>query len=223
MSVSASPAPPGRSGPIERIPLHERVRQFVLEGLVAGQWEPGDRIVERRIALDLGISQAPVREAMRELETMELVVSAPNKGVRVRELTLDQLRDVYLVRASLERRAVMLAAPRMAGNVAALERLLLAMRQAAIEGDTDAQARHGVAFHRTIVHSCGNPVLIRHWDWLGVEAWTRLSLRWLRTELHDNAEDHEELVDGLRRGDTHLGRLMELHVMDYANESRSAE
>ncbi|MEU9318210.1 GntR family transcriptional regulator [Streptomyces sp. NPDC048295] len=198
------------------------MRTFVLEGLVAGRWEPGDRIVERRIAIELGISQAPVREALRELETMELVTSTPNKGVRVRELTLDQLRDVYLVRASLERRAVMLAAPRLAGNVAALERHLLAMRRAAVEGDIDGQALHGVAFHRTIVHACGNPVLIRHWDWLGVEAWTRLSLRWLRTELHSNAEDHEEITEGLLRGDPHLGRLMELHVMDYAHESRTA-
>ncbi|MEL5958165.1 GntR family transcriptional regulator [Streptomyces sp. CLV115] len=195
------------------------MRTFVLEGLVAGRWEPGDRIVERRIAIELGISQAPVREALRELETMELVTSTPNKGVRVRELTLDQLRDVYLVRASLERRAVTLAAPRLAGNAAALDQHLLAMRRAAVEGDVDGQALHGVAFHRAIVHACGNPVLIRHWDWLGVEAWTRLSLRWLRTELHDNVEDHEEIAEGLLRGDPHLGRLMELHVMDYAHES----
>ncbi|MGD6741597.1 GntR family transcriptional regulator [Streptomyces sp. BH106] len=221
MPVPQPAVPQGRGGPLERVPLHERVRRFVLEGLVAGRWEPGDRIVERRVALELGVSQAPVREALRELETMELVTSVPNKGVRVRELTLDQLRDVYLVRASLERRAVMLAAPRMVGNVTVLERHLLAMRRAAVDGDTDEQALHGVAFHRAIVYACGNPVLIRHWDWLGVEAWTRLSLRWLRTELHDNAEDHEEIVAGLRRGDTHLGRLMELHIMDYANESRS--
>ncbi|MFG2920735.1 GntR family transcriptional regulator [Streptomyces sp. NPDC048305] len=221
MSVSLPTDPPGGTPALERVPLHEHVRHFILEGLVAGRWEPGDRIVERRIAQEMGVSQAPVREALRELETMELVTSAPNKGVRVRELTLDQLRDVYLVRASLERRAVMLAAPRLAGNVATLERHLEAMRSAAVEGDIDRQALHGVAFHRAIVHACGNPVLIRHWDWLGVEAWTRLSLRWLRTELHDNAEDHEELVEGLHRGDPHLGRLMELHVMDYSNASRT--
>ncbi|MCX4851310.1 GntR family transcriptional regulator [Streptomyces sp. NBC_00893] len=198
------------------------MRAFILEGLVAGRWEPGDRIVERRIALELSVSQAPVREALRELETMELVTSTPNKGVRVRELTLDQLRDVYFVRAPLERRAVMLAAPRLAGNVSTLERHLLAMHQAAVEGNIDGQALHGVAFHRAIVHACGNPVLIRHWNWLGVEAWTRLSLRWLRTEPHGNAEDHEEIVEGLRRGGPHLGRLMELHIMDYAHESRNA-
>ncbi|MGW2343192.1 GntR family transcriptional regulator [Streptomyces sp. NPDC001661] len=211
---------PPPTAPLARVPLHEQVRRFVLEGLVAGQWEPGDRIIERRIALELGVSQAPVREALRELETMGLVASAPNKGVRVQELTVDQLHDVYQVRASLERRAVTLAAPRMAGDVAVLEGHVLAMRRAAAEGRADEQALHGVAFHRAIVHACGNPVLIRHWDWLGVEAWTRLSLGLLRTELHDNAEDHEELVEGLRRGDPHLGRLMELHVMDYAGHTQ---
>ncbi|WP_306319817.1 MULTISPECIES: GntR family transcriptional regulator [unclassified Streptomyces] len=216
--MPSSPTSAPSSGPLARVPLHEQVRRFVLEGLVAGRWGPGDRVVERRVAQELGVSQAPVREALRELETMGLVTYAPNKGVRVQELTLGQLRDVYLVRASLERRAVMLAAPRLAGNVTGLERHLRAMRHAATEGKTDEQALHGVAFHRAIVHACGNPVLIRHWDWLGVEAWTRLSLGWLRTDLHDNAEDHEELVEGLRRGDPHLGRLMERHVMDYARK-----
>ncbi|WP_328634525.1 GntR family transcriptional regulator [Streptomyces sp. NBC_00356] len=212
--MPASPTP----GPLARIPLYEQVRRFILEGLVEGHWEPDDRIVERRIALELGVSQAPVREALRELEAMELVTYAPNKGARVRELTVDHLRDVYQVRASLERRAITLAAPRMAGDVAELEGHLAAMRRAATEGKTHEQALHGVAFHRAIVHACGNPVLIRHWDLLGVEAWTRLSLGRLRTELHDNAEDHEEIVEGLRRGDPHLGRLMELHVMDYARK-----
>ncbi|MFF2951696.1 GntR family transcriptional regulator [Kitasatospora sp. NPDC057965] len=207
--------------PLERPALHEHVRAFILEGLVAGRWEPGDRIVERRIAVELGTSQAPVREALRDLEAMELLTSTPNKGARVQELTVEQLRDVYVVRAALERRAVMLAAPRLAGNTAALEGHLLAMRRAAAEGDVDGQALHGVAFHRAIVHACGNPVLIRHWDGLGVEVWTRLSLRWLRTELHENAEDHEEIAEGLLRGDPHLGRLMERHVMDYARASKS--
>ncbi|MFI5660807.1 GntR family transcriptional regulator [Streptomyces sp. NPDC051684] len=211
---------PPSTAPLARVPLHEQVRRFVLEGLVAGRWEPGDRIVERRIALELDVSQAPVREALRELENMGLVTYALNRGARVCELTVDQLHDVYQVRASLERRAVALAAPRLAGDVTALEGHLLAMRRAAAEGSADEQALHGVAFHRAIVHACGNPVLIRHWDWLGVEAWTRLSLGLLRTELHDNAEDHEELVEGLRRGDPHLGRLMELHVMDYADHAR---
>ncbi|MFE3145997.1 FCD domain-containing protein [Streptomyces sp. NPDC059218] len=114
------------------------------------------------------------------------------------------------------------AAPRPAGNVSTIERHLLAMHQSAAEGNLDDQALHGVTFHRAIVHACGNRVLIRHWDWLGVEAWTRLSLRWLRTELHDNAKDHEEIAEGLRRGNPHPGRLMELHIMDYAHESRNA-
>nr|WP_164396207.1 GntR family transcriptional regulator [Streptomyces harenosi] len=201
---------------MDRAPLHAQVRRFLLDGLVAGRWAPGDRIVERRIALELGISQAPVREALRELETMELVGSAPNRGVRVRELSLDRLRDVYLVRAALERRAAELAAVRLAGEVGVLERHLAAMARDAEQADVDAQIVHAVAFHRAVVRASGNPVLIRHWEWLGVEAWTRLSLRWLRTELHENAEDHQAIVDGLRRRDPYIGRLMELHVMEYA-------
>ncbi|WP_240979747.1 GntR family transcriptional regulator [Streptomyces sp. HNM0574] len=204
---------------MERAPLPERVRGFLLEGLLTGRWGPGDRIVERRVATELGISQAPVREALRELQGMQLVEGAPNRGMRVRELSLSRLRDVYQVRAALERRAGELASRRLAGDVTALERELARMREAAREGDMERQLRSAVAFHRVIVHACGNEVLIRHWELLGVEVWTRLSLRWLRTGLHENAEDHEAVVEAVRRQDPYLGRLLELHVLEYASRS----
>ncbi|CAM3358246.1 MULTISPECIES: GntR family transcriptional regulator [Streptomyces] len=214
-----NPAPAGPPDPaprLSRAPLHQQIRQFILEGLVTGRWGPGDRITERGVAQELGVSQAPVREALRVLETMELVECAPNRGARVRELSLRQLRDVYQVRAALERRAAELAAERLAGDVSSLEEPVRAMARAAREGDVDGQIEHAVAFHRAIVHACGVPALIRHWEWLGVEAWTRLSLRRLRTGLHENAEDHEAITEAVRRRDPYLGRLMELHVTDYA-------
>ncbi|MGW5020057.1 MULTISPECIES: GntR family transcriptional regulator [Streptomyces] len=212
------PSPPtaGSAPRLSRVPLHTQVRRYVLEGLLAGQWGPGDRITERGIAQELGVSQAPVREALRELETMDLVECAPNKGARVRELSLEQLREVYIVRAALERRAAELAAVRLEGEVGALAEHAEAMEAAARAGETDGQIEHAVAFHRAIVHACGVPALIRHWEWLGVEAWTRLSIRRLRPGLHENAEDHRAVVEALRRQDPYVGRLMELHVLDYA-------
>ncbi|MFD0889004.1 GntR family transcriptional regulator, partial [Streptosporangium algeriense] len=50
-----------------RLPLRDQIRQAVLDGLISGRWGPGDRVVERRMAAELGVSQAPVREALREL------------------------------------------------------------------------------------------------------------------------------------------------------------
>ena len=101
--------------------LREQIREHILEGIVSGRWQPGERIVERRIAVELEVSQTPVREALRELESLQLIESAPNKGVRVRNLTADDLKESYPVRAGLEQVAAELAAVRLAQDTAALE------------------------------------------------------------------------------------------------------
>ena len=90
--------------------LREQIREHIVEGIVSGRWKPGERIVERRIATELEVSQTPVREALRELESLRLIESAPNKGVRVRNLTAADLEESYPVRAGLEQIAAELAA-----------------------------------------------------------------------------------------------------------------
>lgn len=49
--------------------LRDQIREHIVEGIVSGRWKPGERIVERRIATELEVSQTPVREALRELES----------------------------------------------------------------------------------------------------------------------------------------------------------
>ncbi|WP_327129495.1 GntR family transcriptional regulator [Streptomyces sp. NBC_01727] len=203
--------------PLVRQSLSEQCRIFLLDGLLSGRWQSGDRIVERQIARELGVSQAPVREALRDLQAMQLVEAVPNKGVTVRKLTLDQLSEVYEVRAALERLAADLAVVRMAGDVSRLKPHLGNLYEAASAGDAGSQAQSCVAFHREIVCASGNDMLLRHWEALAVELWTRLSLRWFRTGLLENAEDHEVILDALRRQDPCTGRLMQLHVLNCAN------
>jgi DNA-binding GntR family transcriptional regulator len=81
--------------------LPRQIREYIVEGIVNGRWKPGERIVERRIAAELNVSQTPIREALRELEVLRLIESAPNKGVRVRNLTAADLEEIYPVRAAL--------------------------------------------------------------------------------------------------------------------------
>ncbi|WP_306334552.1 GntR family transcriptional regulator [Streptomyces sp. KL118A] len=215
---------PSVPAPVARVPLSEQVRDFVLEGLLNGRWQPGDRIVERRIGLELGVSQTPIREALRDLQAMQLVESIPNKGMRVTELTPGQLTEVYPVRAALEKLAAELAVRRMADDAAVLERLehhLERLRELARADDVEGQIHHGVEFHREIVRASGNQVLLRNWESLAIELWTRLSLKWLRTEPHENACDHEAIVEAFRRQDPYVGRLVQLHVLNYAKPAGS--
>ncbi|MFJ2776717.1 MULTISPECIES: GntR family transcriptional regulator [unclassified Kitasatospora] len=207
---------PDDGDPLSRVPLGEQVRGLLLDGLMSGRWQPGDRIVERRLAAELNVSQAPVREALRALQALGLLDSEPNRGVRVREISPAELREVYEVRAVLERLAAELAVERLGGDTAALERHAELMERAASAGDPLGQARHGVAFHREIVAAAGNEVLLRTWEGLGVEVWTVLSLHRVRPELHENAADHRPLIEAFRRQDREVGRLLAEHVLEYA-------
>ncbi|MEV4436873.1 GntR family transcriptional regulator [Streptomyces sp. NPDC049555] len=196
--------------------LREQIREHILEGIVGGRWQPGERIVERRIAAELLVSQTPVREALRELESLRLIESAPNKGARVRELTAADLKESYPVRAGLERVAAELAAERLAGDTGALEREVAALREADRTGDTEAQARHTVAFHREIVRAAGNAVLLHTWESLGIEVWTALSIRWLSPTPRAHAEEHARIVQAFAERDPAIGELLNSHVLSCA-------
>ncbi|MFH8592255.1 GntR family transcriptional regulator [Streptomyces rimosus] len=196
--------------------LREQIREHILEGIVSGRWQPGERIVERRIAVELAVSQTPVREALRELESLQLIESAPNKGVRVRNLTADDLKESYPVRAGLEQVAAELAAGRLAEDTAALDREVAALCEADRHGDGEAQVRHTVAFHREIVRAARNAVLLHTWESLGVEVWTTLSIRWFSPGPRSHARDHQEIVDAFRRRDPRIGELLKTHVLSCA-------
>ena len=84
---------------ISRTVLREQVKDVLLQRIVSGELQPGERLVETRIAQELGTSQAPVREALRDLELLRLVESEPFRGSRVRVFDEEELIEVYPVRA----------------------------------------------------------------------------------------------------------------------------
>ncbi|MFF6784790.1 FCD domain-containing protein [Streptomyces sp. NPDC012510] len=196
--------------------LREQIREHIVEGIVSGRWQPGERIVERRIATELEVSQTPVREALRELESLRLIESAPNKGVRVRNLTAADLEESYPVRAGLEAIAAELAAERLAEDCSALEPHVAALYEADRNADGTSQVRHTVAFHRELVRAAGNAVLLHTWEGLGIEVFTALSIRWLGTVQQSYAEEHEELVAAFRRRDPRIADLVKSHVLGCA-------
>lgn len=87
---------------------YEEIRR----GIVEGRYRPGERLVEQRIAEELDLSRTPVREAFRRLQSEGLVEVQPNRGVSVRGLTVDEIGDLYELRARLEAMAAERAATR---------------------------------------------------------------------------------------------------------------
>ncbi|GAA3747261.1 GntR family transcriptional regulator [Streptomyces tremellae] len=196
--------------------LREQIREHIVEGIVSGRWKPGERIVERRIATELQVSQTPVREALRELESLRLIESAPNKGVRVRNLSAADLEESYPVRAGLEQIAAELAADRLADDCSALEPHVAGLYEADRDSDGTGQVLHTVGFHRELVRAAGNSVLLHTWEGLGIEVFTALSIRWLGTVQQSYAEEHQELVEAFKRRDPAIGPLVKVHVLGCA-------
>lgn len=203
---------PNASAALVRTGLGDQIRQVLIDGITSGRFQPGERIVERRIAVELGVSQAPVREALRQLEALRLIESSPNRGARVRDFTEDDFAEFFPVRAGLEETAADLAVSRMGGRVELLEGHI--ERLAVAEGPD--VMRHSIAFHREIVEAAGNRLLRSVWESLGIEIWTTLSVRRHDTELCGKTAEHIKIAEAFRRQDPRVGRLLHDHVMKYA-------
>jgi DNA-binding GntR family transcriptional regulator len=212
------------SASVTRVVLREQVKELILERILDGTYEPGERLVETRIAAELGTSQAPVREALRDLEILRFVESEPFRGSRVRELSEEELSEIYPVRAAIEEVAAREAATRLDGDVDALEAELEAMHQAADENDLHAQVEHDVSFHRLIVEASGNAILLETWLSLGIGPRTIVTA--LRTGLdgHEIAERHRPVLEALRAGDPEAaGAALRRHVEQYGELLKGAQ
>jgi DNA-binding GntR family transcriptional regulator len=202
---------------VTRSMLRDQVKDAIVERILDGVYGPGDRIVEIRVAEEFGVSQAPVREALRELELLRLVVSEPFRGARVREITTEELAEIYPVRAALEEVAARAAASRLRGSVGELEAELAGMRAAARARDLHEFVVHDVAFHRAIVRASGNRTLQELWGSLHVDLRTTITLVRHAEDLAEVAESHVVVMQLLAAGDADgAARELRAHIESFA-------
>jgi DNA-binding GntR family transcriptional regulator len=182
--------------------FREDVKDQLIRAILRGDLKPGDRIVELRIAEELGVSQGPVREALRELERLGFVESAPFKGTQVCDVPYEELGQLYPLRATVEAMAVLAAAARITEEqLAEMEQLLGLMHEAAQRGDRQAHVEQDIAFHRIIIEASGSRLLRRFWDGMQLHATTFLTLAVTRRDLHELAERHRAVLAALRARD----------------------
>ena len=187
---------------IARTVLREQVKEILLERILRGELEPGERLVETRLARELGTSQAPVREALRDLELLRLVESVPFRGARVRAVDDSELLLVFPVRAVLEELAASEAARKADRDLGALDSELQSMREAAAADDWRTQIAHDVAFHRTMVQMADNEPLLQSWLILGIEVSTAFATYQTLWDQDELAEFHVPIVEAIRAGDS---------------------
>jgi DNA-binding GntR family transcriptional regulator len=179
---------------------HEQIRRRILDNV----WPPGHRALEQEVALALGMSRTPVREALVRLQAEGLVEVVPRHGMRVLPVSPTDMREIYEVLTALECMACELLARRRpdAATLAPLDAASAAMDRALAADDLDAWARADEQFHAELVAAAGN----RHLQAMVMNLWDRahrarmFSLR-LRPKPVNSTREHAALVERLRAGD----------------------
>ncbi len=224
MSFQASVNGDGRRNKpiLQRAPLGRQIREFVIDAIMSGELRAGDRIVARSLAERLGVSQAPVREAIRDLVLLGFLDTEPFKGTSVRSFSKRELQEVYTVRAALESLAARLAATRMTEEDArTLQRTLDRMIQAAQEQDEEEMVRLDNEFHETILQVSGNKLLYQVWQTVQFGYWTIVTARASSYDLEELARRHESLLEALKSGEPQTAmNAMHCHIEDLGKPPR---
>ena len=132
------------------------------ERILTGKIKSGERLPEMTLAKELGVSQAGVREALQELESLGLVVKHPNRGSFVIEIDAVRLQHIFQVRRELEPLACSLLAGHLDSEaLARLQTCLTDMKTASEQNDYPAYLRADLRFHRTLWASQPNRLLER--------------------------------------------------------------
>ena len=158
----------------DNIPHFEKIKQRltrhdVLSSLRAaildGTLKAGERILEGKIADQMGVSRGPVREALTELEEEGLVVKYPYKGTFIASFSARSVREIYSLRCLLEGYAARLAAVRVQPeDIERLENIVRQMKEAADSGNLDMLVEKDIQFHRELCRLSGHELLFRAWS-----------------------------------------------------------
>jgi DNA-binding GntR family transcriptional regulator len=214
MGARGTTKPGARLQPIERRRLGDVAYEEVRKRIVSGDFPMGSRLNEVRLASDLGVSRAPVREALRRLAEEGLVTEQPHIGAVVREIDASSLIDLYNVRAAIEPLAIRLATRRRM-DTKPLRTLIRRMASAAESNDFSLVARHELEGHATITESSGNRVLIQIFRGLQGQVLMGLALDDSGyPNLEEVALEHEPLIEAVESGNEEVAaQLMQRHVL----------
>lgn len=191
---------------IDKRSLAEQIKDTLVSQVTSGQLAPGERLIELKIAQEMGTSQAPVREAMRALEALGLIEMRRNRGAVVREVGAAEIRDIYAVRAELEGLATETVAATQRQLAGPLMSLCRDMSAALARKETNQFIALNDRFHRMLVEASGNAVLIDLWSKLDVRARTAMNVARAARPLDLAVEEHFAIARAIEDGDAKLAR-----------------
>lgn len=193
-------------GELESLSLVELAVLRLRREILSGRTDPGERLVEEQLTRRLGISRAPLREALRRLAEQGLVEHVPRRGVRVATLSDGDVRELYEVRDVLERHAIGTALPLARDtDLAGLRAALDEMSEATKAGDRLQIAEAHRRFHVAVVALAGNSQLTSMYESILVKLQLYMARNLSReaevAQPADGVHRHERLLAAAEAGD----------------------
>jgi DNA-binding GntR family transcriptional regulator len=197
----------------------QRAYKFIRSRILSGALPSGARLLETSLAQQAGLSRTPVREAIRKLEAEGLVTQRPHFGAVVRGWSLEELEDIFSLRAVLESHIAERAAARAAkGQVAALcdmAEKMLELAKAAKPGYRDRISKLNADFHQKLIEAAGSErVRLMMSQVFDLPLSLRTFLRYDEAALMRSVHHHLEIAGAVRNGDAPLaGLVMRTHIL----------
>jgi len=190
------------------------VFNLLKEKILSGELKPNEKLIIRNISSSLHLSETPVREALKMLQSECLVSSIPHVGFVVTEINLKELQDILIIRLNLECLATELAVDNITNeDIKKLIENIKEMKESIKANDIAKYGRLNRKFHRIIYASVGNQALLK----LIVDLWDRSgrarSIFLLLPEIVENScKEHRQIVDLLEKKDKiNVVKIMEQH------------
>jgi DNA-binding GntR family transcriptional regulator len=190
--------------PIQRLDLFQDVYARLRDAILLGVLGPGERLVEEQLATRLGVSRAPIRDALRSLESDGLVMATGRRGKVVSTLSVRDAWEVYSLRATLEAMAVRLAIDNRANELfAELEDLVADMRRAGESADLSKLSTLDFRFHEAVCRASRHQRLLAAWRGMSdqIRLLSRQAVDTQYRDLADVPDRHKRLIEALRAGD----------------------
>ena len=198
----------------KKVRKHKTLVESIVEDLqdkvIKGHLEPGQRMVEAELCQKMGISRSPLREAFRILESQGFLAHEPRKGMHVSRVSIEELENIYVIRANLESLATNLAVkngdPQILDELRRLHREMIRVAQ---EGDTGAYHKLNLKFHEVLTEASLNQRLTELIDNF-VKQTNRYRIVVFSTpgKLQASIQNHGDIIRSFEKGDAEEAERM---------------
>lgn len=205
---------------LERQSVSKDVMAYIKEQILSGELNPGDRIVETRLAKELGISQTPVREALRHLQGEGIVHIVPNKGPMVCTFDMKDIFEIYSLRSVIEGLAIRLATEWATDEeIQNLESIYREMQNKLEDQSVQYLLDDSVRIHDTIMRLSKHAQLISIYQSLSFKISLINRLLGTKKTKQYEVDQHLELIEAVKSRDLeHAEQVMRKHIYRSYND-----